>query len=434
MKKSSIILVACMAMISCSNSYKVKTVELTNKVDSLSFAFGYSNGDYLASSMFSEGVTEEDVAEFVEALDRGYNESDDAQAPRYESLGHDIGCYFASMGEGGLNGVPRWRVDEKLLFQGLINGVYEDTLMMNRLDAEKYVMGKLKETHPEEGQALKPITGKCPTSVKPVKLKSEIDSLNYIVGFINGFDISKVVFESADVDKDKVIKTFAAKVNEGAAHPLKHFRESMMYRGYGYQLRQVKDNQNFLGLKDHDFNYEMLRQGFVNGMFKDSLQIDAATANSIVNEEVSAVREAEARRQAEEIKLKDADRIAREEAFLAENAKKKGVIVTESGLQYQILRQGNGAKPVATDKVRVHYHGTLLDGTVFDSSVERKQPAEFGVTQVIPGWVEVLQLMPVGSKYKVFLPYQLAYNDRQAGKIPPFSMLIFEIELLDIVK
>jgi FKBP-type peptidyl-prolyl cis-trans isomerase FklB len=99
-----------------------------------------------------------------------------------------------------------------------------------------------------------------------------------------------------------------------------------------------------------------------------------------------------------------------------------------------VLKEGTGAKPGPTDTVTVHYTGKLLDGKVFDSSVERKSPAEFGVTEVIPGWVEVLQLMPVGSKYKVYIPYQLGYNDRAAGKIPPFSMLIFEVELLEIVK
>ena len=123
------------------------------------------------------------------------------------------------------------------------------------------------------------------------------------------------------------------------------------------------------------------------------------------------------------------------EKFLAENKTKSGVITTESGLQYQVVTEGKGAKPTADDKVKVHYTGTLLNGTKFDSSVDRGEPAEFGVGQVIKGWTEVLQLMPVGSKYIVWIPSELAYGERGAGAdIRPNSTLKFEIELLEIVK
>ena len=123
------------------------------------------------------------------------------------------------------------------------------------------------------------------------------------------------------------------------------------------------------------------------------------------------------------------------EKFLAENAKRANVVTLPSGLQYEIITEAIGQKPVATDKVKVHYHGTLIDGTVFDSSVRRGEPATFGVTQVIQGWVEALQLMPVGSKWKLYIPYDLAYGEHGAGQmIAPFSALIFEVELLEIVK
>ena len=122
------------------------------------------------------------------------------------------------------------------------------------------------------------------------------------------------------------------------------------------------------------------------------------------------------------------------EAFLRVNAKKEGVHVTESGVQYEILKEGNGPKPQKTDRVTVHYHGTFPNGQVFDSSVNRGSPATFGVTQVIPGWVEVLQMMPVGSKWRVALPYNLAYGESGTHGIHPFQVLIFEIELLGIAK
>jgi FKBP-type peptidyl-prolyl cis-trans isomerase FklB len=121
------------------------------------------------------------------------------------------------------------------------------------------------------------------------------------------------------------------------------------------------------------------------------------------------------------------------EAYLAENAQKEGVVVTESGLQYEVITEGEGEKPVAESTVSVHYHGSLIDGKVFDSSVERGQPAEFPVGGVIAGWTEALQLMTVGSKYKLTVPANLAYGERGAGAaIPPHAVLVFEVELLAI--
>lgn len=122
------------------------------------------------------------------------------------------------------------------------------------------------------------------------------------------------------------------------------------------------------------------------------------------------------------------------ELFLLANRTKEGIHTTSSGLQYEILSEGSGRKPGPTDNVTVHYHGTLIDGTVFDSSVQRGAPASFGVNQVIRGWTEALQLMSVGSKYKLFIPQELAYgsNPHPGGAIKPFAALIFEVELLDI--
>jgi len=123
---------------------------------------------------------------------------------------------------------------------------------------------------------------------------------------------------------------------------------------------------------------------------------------------------------------------ARAAEFWTENAKKEDVQQTRTGLQYLVLEEGSGASPSATDVVKVHYHGTLLDGSVFDSSVERGQPISFGLNQVITGWTEGLQLMKVGGKTRLFIPSELAYGDRAAGSIPPGSLLIFDVELIDI--
>ena len=122
------------------------------------------------------------------------------------------------------------------------------------------------------------------------------------------------------------------------------------------------------------------------------------------------------------------------ESFLAENAKKEGVVVLPSGLQYQVLKEGNGKKPSATDQVKCHYEGTLIDGTIFDSSYQRNEPATFGLNQVIAGWTEGVQLMSEGAKYRFFIPYNLAYGERGAGaQIPPFAALVFDVELLKVL-
>ena len=122
------------------------------------------------------------------------------------------------------------------------------------------------------------------------------------------------------------------------------------------------------------------------------------------------------------------------EKYLAENGKKEGVVTLPSGLQYQVLREGNGRKPSAKDTVKCHYEGFLIDGTVFDSSVQRGEPATFGLQQVIAGWTEGLQLMQEGAKYRFFIPYKLAYGEGGAGAmIPPFATLIFDVELIAVV-
>jgi len=122
------------------------------------------------------------------------------------------------------------------------------------------------------------------------------------------------------------------------------------------------------------------------------------------------------------------------EKYLTENAKKEGVVTLPSGLQYQVLREGNGKKPTARDQVKCHYEGFLIDGTVFDSSVQRGEPATFGLQQVIAGWTEGLQLMQEGAKYRFFIPYRLAYGEGGAGQlIPPYAALIFDVELIEVI-
>ena len=171
-------------------------------------------------------------------------------------------------------------------------------------------------------------------------------------------------------------------------------------------------------------NKEILVAAFQKAFKGDSVQIKTVNANGIVQAFFSEVAAAEGNKN-----LKDG------EDFLIANKSKSGVIALPSGLQYEIIKVGTGSKPTADDKVKCHYHGTTIDGKVFDSSVERGEPTEFPVNGVIPGWTEALQLMPVGSKWKLYIPAALAYGERGAGAdIKPNSALIFEVELLEIVK
>jgi FKBP-type peptidyl-prolyl cis-trans isomerase FklB len=181
-------------------------------------------------------------------------------------------------------------------------------------------------------------------------------------------------------------------------------------------------------------NNDQVLAGLISTLKNKQLAISTMDANALVQRKIQEAQEAEQVRQEEKLKAQYADIIAAGNAYLAENAKREGVVTLPSGLQYEVLTEGKGAIPADADRVKVHYHGTLINGTVFDSSVTRGEPAVFGVTQVIPGWTEALKLMPVGSKWKLYIPYDLAYGAQDRGTIKPFSNLIFEVELLGIDK
>ncbi|MFT5400974.1 MAG: FKBP-type peptidyl-prolyl cis-trans isomerase, partial [Gammaproteobacteria bacterium] len=171
-----------------------------------------------------------------------------------------------------------------------------------------------------------------------------------------------------------------------------------------------------------EIDYALLMEGMKSQHLGEATQLTMEDANLALNEYSQKLVEG---------KSVEAKTIG--ETYLKENAEKEGVTVTASGLQYSVITEGDGAKPVATDQVTVHYRGTLLNGTEFDSSYSRNEPATFGLNQVIAGWTEGVQLMNVGSKYQFVIPYNLAYGERGAGSsIGPFETLIFEVELIEI--
>ena len=181
-------------------------------------------------------------------------------------------------------------------------------------------------------------------------------------------------------------------------------------------------------------NKDQLLAGLVGTLKNGNLAMTKSEAGDFVQDKIENAQKESQRKNEEDLQSEYQDKIEESKKFLAENAERDEVVALPSGLQYEVIKKGTGAMPTANDQVKVHYHGTLLDGTVFDSSIERNEPAVFGVTQVIPGWTEALQLMPVGSKWKVYVPYDLAYGAEDRGEIKPFSTLIFDVELISIEK
>lgn len=189
--------------------------------------------------------------------------------------------------------------------------------------------------------------------------------------------------------------------------------------GIGTQLR---------GMGATNLNIDDFAQAIKDAIAGKKLKVDNKEAQTLVN---NFFAEQQARKEAAAAEAGRAAKAVGED-FLAENAKKDNIVVLPSGLQYEVIREGNGKKPSATSKVKCHYEGTLIDGTKFDSSYDRGEPATFGLNQVIAGWTEGLQLMSEGAKYRFFIPYNLGYGERGAGaSIPPYAALVFDVELIE---
>jgi FKBP-type peptidyl-prolyl cis-trans isomerase FkpA len=238
-------------------------------------------------------------------------------------------------------------------------------------------------------------------------------------------DAGKAAEAKAEVKADA--KSDAAA--PAASGALKTFEETSAYaigQSMGRYISNTLARQQELGVK---LDNAMIMKGVQDGLVKKSLLSEEQLEKALKNYD-QKINEASAKKAADDAKAN----LETGKKFLEENAKKKGVTVTKSGLQYEVITEGKGVKPKASDMVKVHYTGTLINGTKFDSSVDRKEPAEFPLDHVIPGWTEGVQLMNVGSKYKFYLPSELAYGAQGAGSIPANSVLIFEVELLSIGK
>lgn len=418
MKKISILVIAAVAMISCGKTYTAQSVTLTNQNDSMNYALGLVNGSQMKQYQLRNDSSMETVVEFMDALQRGYDGKVE-QLGEVAAIGQNIGQAIKASEKTGLADNPAWTLNEKLFFQGLVNALYNDTTVMTAEAARNYFQAQYQASamSNDSVKAGKAIKGKCPSSVKAVALNSMNDSVNYAFGYLNGGEVAMYVLAMDSTGEQK--KEFITYINKGLKSSVNNPQIVNMGEQIGKSIKE-QEAQGLIGEPSLVTDFALIKQGFVNGLLGYEEQMTGEIAGEYIQSTMSTIKYGNNKEEGEK--------------FLAENALREGVITTASGLQYEVIKMGKGKKPVATDNVKVHYHGTLTNGTVFDSSVDRNEPITFGLTQVIAGWTEGLQLMPVGSKFKFYIPQQLGYGSQQAGSIPPYSTLIFEVELLGIEK
>jgi len=256
-----------------------------------------------------------------------------------------------------------------------------------------------------------------------------VDTFSYLLGKANTQGLTNYLAQRMGVDAaylSDFVKGFQqTELTEGDKKEKARLagieiRSQVENQVIGQANRQINDSVDVL-------NKTLFIQGFQDGITESNMTISMDSVQSVVRKQMEYYHKVKME------KKYGPNRIAGEE-FLKKNAKADSIQTTPSGLQYKIITKGTGEIPQATDKVKVNYEGHLIDGTEFDSSYKRNQPATFPANQVIKGWTEALTMMPVGSKWMLYIPQQLAYGDREQGKIPPFSTLIFTVELLEIVK
>ena len=270
----------------------------------------------------------------------------------------------------------------------------------------------------------------CTAQAPKANLKTDIDSLSYSIGMAQTQGLTGYLTGRLDVDT-AYMADFIKGLNEGAN---KTSKKDIAYMA-GLQIGQQISNQMMKGINQElfagDSTKTISKDNFMAGFIAGTLEKGGVMTMEAAQEYTRTAMETIKAKAMEE---KYADNKAAGEKFLAENKAKEGVKTTESGLQYKVITEGKGEIPADTCKVKVNYKGTLIDGTEFDSSYKRNEPATFRANQVIKGWTEALTMMPVGSKWELYIPQELAYGSRESGQIKPFSTLIFEVELVGIEK
>lgn len=270
----------------------------------------------------------------------------------------------------------------------------------------------------------------CGNNVPKASLKSDIDSLSYAIGvdIADEFIQYDALTQTFNVDS-AYLSDFIKGVNDAVSATDDKKQNAYMA---GIQVGNIIVNRYIPGSNQQFFGNDSTKTISKQTVAAAFLNIVLGKESAIDKEQAKAIQDAFQKKQ---LMLQYGDNKKQGEEFLAENAKNDSVKTTASGLQYKVIKEGTGAVPADSSRVKVDYEGRLIDGTVFDSSIERGEPTEFVANQVIKGWTEALTMMPVGSEWEVYIPQELAYGERTAGpSIKPFSALIFKIKLIDIVK
>ena len=436
MKKISILLLSAFAFLSCSNTYNAKEIELSNQNDSINYAMGYWVGTNLKNEVFAKDSSDASIQQCIEIIEETYNEGTIDEVSSSAQIGHQFALGVMRYEEVGyLENLPAWTLNEQILFQGFLNALSEDTIMMSGREGYAFAMNSFyKDLSANATREF--VKDTLPTKVQKIELKDHVDSINYALGAFAGMQILMELSMSGGKDSiNEHINELIVEIKNTLNGDLQQMLIKEQAQSLGLFLAEQGVN-GMIGFNIADTDFDIFRQGLINGLYSFDKQMNYDEVNQYIQGVVNNALNAQQNVTREETKAEEEQLSAQKaegEQFLEENAKRKEVKTTASGLQYEVLEEGNGPKPTATSTVKVHYEGTLIDGTKFDSSYDRGEPIEFPLNGVIKGWTEGLQLMSVGSKYKLYIPYQLGYGEYGSpGAIPPYAALIFTVELLDI--
>ena len=419
MKKTifSVALVAGL-MVSCGTSVPKADLNGASKADSLAYAIGVAQTqglkDYLVGRM---GLDTTYMGQFVNGVLNGVN-ADDQKNAYY--AGTQIGQQVVNQIIPGVTSElfagKEGELNKKNFTTAFIAGVTEKGMKMTPAEAQEKAMSLM--------------TAIKENNDSTANLKAEIDTFSYAMGLAQTQGLKGFIMYRMGVDT-----TYMADFVKGLKTGIKagdNAKQTAFYAGI--QIGQQVDNQIIPGVSREVYgnaeeliNKDFFLSGFIAGVTGKNLSMNPMEAQMTA---MALMEELKNARFEEQFGANKAQGVA----FLDSIAQTEGVIKTESGLCYKVITKGKGAIPTNTDKVKVHYRGTLIDGTEFDSSYSRNEPTTFRANQVIAGWTEALTMMPVGSKWMLYIPQELAYGSRDMGTIKPFSTLVFEVELLEIEK
>lgn len=405
-----------LAFTACSKKFST-TIELKDQLDSLNFAFGVYNGANFKAMFPPEDTTEVNMKAMLKGFHDGFQKVDDAKISKYEAITYGI-QFEKSIGEGFLYGDSSITADKNLIY-ATIDEAFDKFSTDPNATVKGFNQRLAQEYYFRIYQGMR-------NDSTPLKLSKEIiDSINI------SYAVAQASMFVSVMERDSVVNTkeFLKNFKEGTKITSSEKRYEILgftLANGGYESLMAT---GLLGDPAMSLRPEVMLTGINAGTLGDTTIFTVEKAGEYLRSVSDKLRASKMQSEYGEWKKQNED-------FLATTAQKKGVKATESGLLYEVIKESKSKeRPMATSHVKVHYTGTLIDGSKFDSSVDRNEPAEFALNQVIKGWTEGIQLMTVGSKYRFYIPQALGYGPNGAGQqIKPFSTLIFDVELLEILK